>query len=207
MVDIWLPKMFLPLRNEVRNFRTSDWIDFGIMHIFLLVFVFGLAWLDYALSGEAIGFGSALLNAAVFGFIIPFLVWNLFISFVTIVQHTGPRARWIMPTGRPSTHEQKLRGTVHVGFPKAMDWFFHRVMQHITHHVNPMVPMYALKKAEKEVTDREADLVVIERWTPFYHWRMTRDCKLYDPAIDGWCDFKFQPTGKRARSAIALSAR
>ena len=114
MVDIWLPKMFLPLRNEVRNFRKSDWVDFAIVHVFLLVFVFGLAWLSYALSDEAIGFGSALLNAAVFGFVIPFLVWNLFISFVTIVQHTSPNVRWVMPTGRPSTHEQKLRGTVHV---------------------------------------------------------------------------------------------
>jgi hypothetical protein len=88
-----------------------------------------------------------------------------------------------------------------------MDWFFHRVMQHITHHVNPMVPMYALKAAEKEVVAREPDLVVIERWTPFYHWRMTRDCKLYDPAIDGWCDFNFQPTAKRARPALALGTR
>jgi hypothetical protein len=36
---------------------------------------------------------------------------------------------------------------------------------------------------------------------------MTRDCKLYDPANDGWCDFKFQPTGKRAAPTLALSAR
>jgi omega-6 fatty acid desaturase (delta-12 desaturase) len=207
MVDIWLPKMFLPLRSEVRNFRKSDWVDFAIVHIWLLTFVFGLAGLYHAFSGQAVGFGAALLNASVFGFVIPFLVWNLFISFVTIVQHTGPNARWVMPTGRPSTHEQKLRGTVHVGFPQAMDWFFHRVMQHITHHVNPMVPMYGLKAAEKEVVAREADLVVIERWTPFYHWRMTRDCKLYDPAIDGWCDFKFQPTAKRTPPALVLSAR
>jgi len=207
MVDIWLPKMFLPSPNEARNFRKSDWIDFAIVHAWLLVFVFGLAWLSYAFSSEGTGFGTALLNASVFGFIIPFFVWNLFISFVTIVQHTSPKVRWIMPTGRPSTHEQKMHGTVHVLFPQAMDWFFHRVMQHITHHVNPMVPMYALKKAEKEVIAREPDNSVIERWTPFYHWRMTRDCKLYDPAIDGWCDFNFQPTAKRASPALALSTR
>jgi hypothetical protein len=67
--------------------------------------------------------------------------------------------------------------------------------------------MYELKGAEREVVAREADLAIIERWTPFYHWRLTRDCKLYDPEIDGWCDFKFQPTGKRAQPRLALGAR
>ncbi len=204
MVDIWLPRMFLPSPTEARNFRKSDWVDFAIVHVWLLAFVFGLAGLSYAFSTDGGGFGAALLNASVFGFIIPFFVWNLFISFVTIVQHTSPKVRWVMPTGRPSTHEQKLRGTVHVRFPQAMDWFFHRVMQHIAHHVNPMIPMYALKGAEREVMAREMEAAVIERWTPFYHWRMTRDCKLYDPAIDGWCDFRFQPTGTRAMPALAL---
>jgi hypothetical protein len=30
--------------------------------------------------------------------------------------------------------------------------------------------------------------------TPAHHWRLTRDCKLYDPARDCWCGFDFQPT-------------
>ena len=37
----------------------------------------------------------------------------------------------------------------------------------------------------------------VQVWTPVYHWRMTRDCKLYDPARDCWCDFRFRPTGDR----------
>ncbi len=197
MIDIWLPKIFLPLPNQARSFRLSDWVDLAIVYAWLVSFLIALILLAHSYSGQVLG--EALWNATVFGFVIPFLVWNLFISFVTIVQHTGPRAHWILPTGRPSTHQQKVRGTVHLRFPEPIDWFFHRVMQHIAHHVNPMVPLYRLKGAEALVIARESDSAVIERWTPAYHWRLARDCKLYDPARDAWCRLEAahapQPTG------------
>lgn len=202
MVEIWLPKMFMPTPTEAKSFRKADWIDLGIVYAWLLVFILGLAGMAYAYFGE--NFGAALSNAALFGFLIPFLVWNLFISFVTIVQHTSPRARWIMPTGRPSTYEQKLNGTVHVGFPEIMDWFFHRVMQHLAHHVNPVIPLYVLKEAEKQVIATAPETPVIERWTPLYHWRLTRDCKLYDPEKDCWCAFDLQPSMSTAGSSTPL---
>ena len=187
MIDIWLPKIFLPLPSETRGFRKSDWIDLSIVYGWLGCYVAALTLLAQLYSDQV--FGAALWNAAVFGFIIPFFIWNLFISFVTIVQHTGPRVHWILPTGRPSTHQQKIRGTVHLVFPRAIDWFFHRVMQHIAHHVNPMVPLYRLKAAETLVTAQERERSIVETWTPAYHWRLARDCKLYDPIADSWCKF------------------
>jgi len=202
MVDVWLPSMFLPSRQDIKTFSKTDWADLGLVYLWLLFFIAGLAGIAQAFSAGVEGFADALANAALFGFLIPFLVWNLFISFVTIVQHTSPKARWILSTGRPSTYEQKLRGTVHVGFPEFIDWFFHRVMQHLAHHVNPVIPLYALKSAEQEVIAQAPERPAIEVWTPAYHWRMTRDCKLYDPTRDCWCGFDFQPTGQRVGSAI-----
>ena len=186
MVDIWLPKIFLPSPREAKAFRRSDWIDFATVYAWLVLFVAILSWIARRWSGETSA--AAIWNATIFGFIIPFLVWNFIASFVTIVQHTGPRVRWMLPAGRPSTHEQKLCGTVHLRFPESLDWFFHRVMQHIVHHVNPMVPLYRLKAAEAVIT-KDSDLVLIETWTPAYHWRLVRECKLYDPIRDSWCKF------------------
>jgi omega-6 fatty acid desaturase (delta-12 desaturase) len=200
MIDIWLPKIFLP--SEARSFKPADWIDFAVVYGWITGFIAGLAWLALPQSGGRIL--PALWHGTLFGFLIPFLVWNLFISFVTIVQHTGPRAHWVMPTGRPSTHEQKLRGTVHVRFPDPLDWFFHRVMQHIVHHVNPMVPLYRLKGAEHIVIAGDPKRVVAETWTPAYHWRLTRDCKLYDPVRDGWCRFDAAQTAEPAGTGLAL---
>jgi len=206
MLEIWLPKMFLPSPREAKTFRPSNCIDLTIVYVWLIGFIIGPAFVSQAHFGSAQSFGAALMNAALFGFLIPFLVWNLFISFVTIVQHTGPKVRWILPTGRPSTHEEKLRGTVHLRFPEILDWFFHRVMQHIAHHVNPMVPLYALKGAETLVVSRDRDLAVIERWTPLYHWGLARDCKLYDVERGGWCGFDVARRGAGTRVPSRLAS-
>jgi len=207
MIDIWLPKIFLPNPPELRDLPKSDTTDLLLVYLWLAVWISGLAWLSFALSGGSQSFAAAFGDAALYGFLVPFLVWNLLISFLTIAQHTGPATHWIMPTGRPSTYEEKVRGTVHVGFPEPLDWFLHRVWQHVAHHVNPIVPLYALKGAEVEVIAESKVKVVVERWTPLYHWRLTRDCKLYDPVEDRWCDFHFQPTGERAPAALSASTR
>ncbi len=188
MVDIWLPDMFLPFLEKKHGMRASDWLDLALVYAWLALCVAGLGALSYAQGG--VSFGAALWNGALLGVVIPFAVWNVFISFVTIVQHTGTKVRWLMPTGRFSTHQQKLDGTVHLVFPEALDWFFHRVMQHLAHHVNPAIPLYALKSAEKQVIATASREPVIEVWTPMYHWRMARDCKLYDPNLDRWCRFE-----------------
>jgi len=206
MVDIWLPDMMLPAARDRRSFTRADWLDLALVYAWPFVLSFTLAVIAHMASSAA--FVIALPDAALYGFLIPFLVWNVFISFVTIVQHTGPQVRWVMPTGRPSTYEMKLGGTVHIVFPEVLDWFFHRVMQHLAHHVNPVVPMYALKAAEQEVVAgvaHEARIKpVIVPWTPFYHWRLIHDCKLYDVGRDCWCDFKLRPTSASPLSAATV---
>jgi omega-6 fatty acid desaturase (delta-12 desaturase) len=200
LVDIWAPSMFFPYFKRDHGMRAADWRDLFIVYAWLALSLLGLGALDWSRHGG--GFGAALWDGALFGLVIPFLTWNVFIAFVTIVQHTGPRVRWLMPTGRFSTHQEKLDGTVHLVFPEVVDWFFHRVMQHIVHHVNPLVPLYDLKETEREVI-AAASRPVVETWTPLYHWRMTRDCKLYDPERNCWLRF---PQARRGVTALPAGA-
>ena len=186
MVDIWAIDMFLPFIRRNHGLKSGDWRDVAIVYAWLLLSTLGFAALSLAHDGG--GVRAALWNGGIYGVLIPFLVWNVFISFVTIVQHTGPKVRWVVPTGRFSTHEERLGGTVHVVFPEVLDWFFHRVMQHVAHHVNPIIPLYRLKKEEKKLFAGEP-APIVETWTPLYHWRMARDCKLYDPATKSWRRF------------------
>jgi omega-6 fatty acid desaturase (delta-12 desaturase) len=72
-------------------------------------------------------------------------------------------------------------------------------MQHSAHHLNPIIPMYSLKAAQRNLEEGYGDEVISVRWTPAYHRRLTRDCKLYDPQRDCWCDFNLQPTTATAR--------
>ena len=193
LIDIWYPKIFVPGTRERESFRGRDYWDIAIVYAWLVVLLAGLTWVSLRF-GATSTVGAAFVNAAVFGLLLPFLVWNLFISFVTVIQHTGPDVKWSLPTGRPSTPEQKLHGTVRIRFPEVIDVLFHRLMQHSAHHLNPIIPLYSLKAAQRTLEEGHGDDVISIRWTPAYHMRLTRACKLYDPNADGWCDFEFHPT-------------
>ncbi len=198
LIDIWTRDIFAPRAADRAGFRARDYFDLGVVYAWLAALLAGLTWLSHAYGATA-GWGAAFANASLFGLVIPFLVWNLFISFVTVIQHTGPDVKWSVPTGRPSTADQKLHGTVRIRFPEAIDVLFHRLMQHTAHHLNPIIPMYSLKAAQRNLEAGHADEVISIRWTPAYHVRLVKSCKLYDPARDCWCDFDFQPTTPPAR--------
>lgn len=191
LIDIWGPSIFAPGARERATFRGRDYFDLVLVYVWLVGLVAGLTWLSHA---GGMTWSAAFANAAIFGLLIPFLVWNLFISFVTVIQHTGPDVKWSVPTGRPSTPKQKLHGTVRIRFPEPFDILFHRLMQHSAHHLNPIIPMYSLKAAQRNLEENHGDEVISVRWTPSYHLRLVRTCKLYDPKRDCWCDFDFQPT-------------
>jgi omega-6 fatty acid desaturase (delta-12 desaturase) len=191
LVEIWLRQIFFPGASERATLRARDYVDFMFVYAWLIALLGGLTYAAHSYLGQSIG--AAFANAAIFGLAIPFLLWNFYISFVTVVQHTGPDVRWSMPTGRPSTVEQKMRGTVHIVFWAPIDLLFHRLMQHTAHHLNPIIPMYSLKAAQNGLEHIRDDVIVVT-WTPAYHWRLTRTCKLYDPNTNRWCDFSLQPT-------------
>ena len=200
MMDIWAIDMFVPFVRRNHGLKTADWRDIAIVYGWLLLSALDLAALSLRYDGGSVR--SALWNGGIYGVLIPFLVWNVFISFVTIVQHTGPKVHWVVPTGRFSTHEERLGGTVHVVFPEVLDWFFHRVMQHVAHHVSPIIPLYRLKQEEKKLFAGQP-APIVETWTPLYHWRMARDCKLYDPGTKSWCRF---PARGRLKGGAAAPA-
>jgi omega-6 fatty acid desaturase (delta-12 desaturase) len=190
LIQIWA-KDIIPPRLSVYTRR--DWSDFALVCVWLLLLLGGMTILSHN-TDPAQNWVGAFANSAVWGLVVPFLVWNLFISFVTIVQHTGPDVRWSLPTGRPSNFEQKLRGTVRIRFPEIVDIIFHRLMQHPAHHINAVVPLYSLKAAQHRLEELDPEGLMAVRWTPAYHLRLTRLCQLYDPGRNGWCDFQYRPT-------------
>ena len=197
LVDVWVPKILMPNRAERAGFGRADWLDFVFVYLWLAGLIAVLTALAHFEAKLALA--AAVMDAALFGVCVPFLVWNVLFSFVTYVQHTGPNVHWILPTGHPSTPREKLRGTAHVILPGTVDWFLHRAQQHPAHHIHSGVPLYALKRAQAEVERHWPEETITARWTLSYHRRVTRDCKLYDPEADCWCDFALCPTtGPRA---------
>lgn len=186
LVEVWLPDMCLPFMKKAPAMTSRAWFDLILVYAWFAAFVSGCIWLSYSLGGGTITAASA--NGIIFGFALPFLIWNAFISFLSIVQHTGPDVRWVPATGQPSSAEQALAGTVHMVFPEWLDRLLHRIMQHQAHHMNVGIPLQNLKQAQKIVADANGGKLV-RVWTPAYHWRLARDCKLYDHRLNRWCGF------------------
>ncbi len=186
MMYVWWPDIFMPFNGKHRLTR-GNIIDLVIVYFFIATAVVGFGVISLSARPEQ-GVFWALADGAVFGLLIPFFVWNVFISFVTIVQHTGPAVRWILPTGQPSTIEETMAGTVHIVLPNGIDWLMHRVMQHQAHHVHVGVPLYRLKGAQSDVGD-VSNRRNVQVWTPAYHWHLTQACKLYDTGAQCWRTF------------------
>jgi acyl-lipid omega-6 desaturase (Delta-12 desaturase) len=185
LVDVWVPHMLLAFRQKDPGMTPRVWFDLSLVVAYFAALMGVGTYLSLSTYGTVWG---AAANAFVFAFAIPFLIWNVFISFLSIVQHTGPGVRWVMPTGQPSTVEQAMAGTVHVVLPEWIDRLFHRIMQHQAHHIHVGIPLQQLKAAQSAVEEMNGGRLV-QVWTPAYHWRLTRECQLYDPVHNRWHRF------------------
>lgn len=187
LVDVWLMDMWLPwLKNEPK-LSSRNWFDIVLVYVYLPCFLALATWLALPLANGSVLL--AFVNASLVSFLLPFLVWNAFISFLSVVQHTGPEVRWIEKTGMPSTAAQALAGTVHVVLPDLIDRVFHRIMQHQAHHIHVGIPLQNLVEAQAVVAHENGHRLV-RTWTPAYHLDITRRCKLYDPATNSWLTFE-----------------
>lgn len=187
LLDVWLPQMLLPFTQKDPPMTARVWFDLVLVYLYFVEFILLTTLIALTVAGDG-NVAAAFVNAFVFAFLVPFLIWNAFISFLSIVQHTGPEVRWIAPTGQPSTVEQSLAGTVHIVFPEWLDRLFHRIMQHQAHHLNVGIPLQELKAAQAVVAEKN-DHKLQRVWTPAYHWRLTRECQLYDLKHHRWVRF------------------
>lgn len=187
LVDVWLIDMFLPFTKPGTQLSRRDWFDLGLVYAYLAAFIALTTWATMQVHGTA--WPTALASALVFSLILPFVIWNGFISFLSIVHHTAPNLRWHLPAGRPSTAEESLQGTVHMLFPEWVDIVMHRIMQHQAHHLNVGIPLQQLKGAQAEL-ESSAPGVLTARWNLRYHLALTRQCQLYDHKAHRWCTFR-----------------
>lgn len=202
LLDIWLPKMFLPMPGPSTSPRYRDLLELSLVYLWLIVFLV----LATLLAAKIHGLSSVQAASISFfnGFLIPFLAWNSFISFLSIVQHTSPNLHWQPASGHPSPASDIASHAVHIALPEWLDILSHRIMNHPVHHRNPGLPLWCLKREQLAFNHAHGDATSI-RWSPSYHLELTRICQLYDLRNKCWCSFKkadalaafCQPGGKR----------
>src|ERR1700677_3000762 len=106
MIEMWWKKLMFPSRKHVNHRRFYYTFD-G-----LLVTAFGVAWIGGLVAWGPYS-GKSITVLLVFGFLVPFLVWNCLMGFVIYVQHTHPRVAWYERRDEWSANAGYATTTVH----------------------------------------------------------------------------------------------
>jgi acyl-lipid omega-6 desaturase (Delta-12 desaturase) len=189
MVELWWKKLFFPSRKHISSSRKSFTWDS------ILVAGFGLAWIGGLVAWALISQRS-VTSLLIFGFAIPFFMWNCLMGFVIYVQHTHPRVAWYERKEEWTSNAGYATTTVHIKLKRPLDGLIHYILEHGAHHVNMGVPMYRLKEAQARLTATLDERLNSEVFTWRYYWNTVRRCKLYDYARHVWTDYEGRVTSE-----------
>ena len=186
--EFWWRKILFPRRREVVHLKRAHVVDTAVVAVFATLY---FAFLYFGAAGGWFG-GTPRpwWNAALFGFVIPFLVWNTLMSFVIYLHHTHPRIKWYDDEELWKRSPAQLESAVHVIFPGPINRVFHWIMEHTAHHLRPSIPLYNLPAAQRLLESREGDHIIVFHWSVAAHLDVVRRCKLYDYRLNRWMDFQ-----------------
>ncbi|MBU3672252.1 MAG: fatty acid desaturase [Sinobacteraceae bacterium] len=188
-LELWWKKLYFATRRQIGASRAKYQWDS------VLVTVGMVSWIALV-ALVAIETEQSFWLLFVLGIVVPFALWNAIMGFVVFVHHTHPAIAWFQKRQEWQRYRAYLTATVHVKFPFGLDRLMHNIMEHNAHHLNPRIPMYSLRKAQRVLNERFNDQYQAYRMT----WRVYRDCvrrcKLYDFANHAWLDFRGQVTSR-----------
>lgn len=89
----------------------------------------------------------------VFLWLIPQTVFQFWLSTFTLLHHTHPEQRFLADS-EWSFADAQLGATIHVAYPRAVEWLAHDINWHVPHHVCVGIPHYRLRDAHRALKAR-----------------------------------------------------
>lgn len=120
---------------------------------------------------------------------LPFVVWNYVMTFVTIQNHTHPDIRWYDNREEWSYFRAQVAGSIHTEVPAWMDFSFARVFQHTAHHVDKKIPLYRLVNVQASLESSFPSNVKRVRLTWKEFRKILYECQAYDYRQHVWLPF------------------
>ena len=188
LYEIWWKKMIMYKRSELGGQRVHLWDRLLVMAYFcgFIAFLCALPSLAFRLGFPPLVLWKTLL----FGFLIPYLMWNWIMGFLIYQHHTHPSVAWFDDINEWDYLHAQIEGTVHVRFPRVYNLVLHNIMEHTAHHAQTQVPLYRLKEAQAELERRSENRMIIVDWTWKRYFQILKDCKLYDYRTHHWMNFQ-----------------
>lgn len=188
-LELWWKKLYFATKKQIGSSRREYKLDSVLVTAGLTGWIVLVAVVAYETEQ------SVWLLAAL-GIVIPFALWNVIMGFVVFVHHTHPKIAWFAKRQEWQRCRAYLTSTVQVRLPLGLDRLLHNIMEHNAHHVNPRIPMFALRRAQAALRERFAAEVHAYRLGWKSYMDCVRRCKLYDYANHAWLDFRGQVTSR-----------
>lgn len=169
--ELWLTKMIFVKPNN------KGLVQYLILDLILLL-VYGIAFFFFL---------GSLVNV-LFVSILPFLIWNWLMGWVTYQQHTHPLIKRFKDKKDWDYTNAQITGTMHVVYPELINMSFHYIMEHTVHHLRPDIPMYHLKKAQHYLEAGDHNIPKVQ-WSIKDYLNALKKCKLYDYENNQWIDY------------------
>lgn len=189
LIELWWKKLYFATRRQIGATRAKYHWDSALVTA-------GMAAWVALVVGVAVRTEQSIVLLLVLGIVVPFALWNAVMGFVVFVHHTHPKVAWFMKRQEWQKHRAYLTATAHVRFPFGLDRLLHNIMEHNAHHLNPRIPMYSLRRAQRALTERFSDQFETYRMSWSLYRDCVRRCKLYDFANHAWLDFRGRVTAQ-----------
>lgn len=183
LCERWWKHKFFPTKRVPGKIEDRYWWDFGLLMIYLIVFIVGLGVVGNILPS------TTAQSAIIYGFLGPFLVWNYAMGLTVYLQHTNKQIPWFDDLEKLEELNGQEEVTLHLVYPAWYGLISHNIMEHTAHHVQPRIPFYNLRSAQKKLSDILAGELVVEKFTPFYLFETMKACKVYDYKNHRWQNF------------------
>jgi omega-6 fatty acid desaturase (delta-12 desaturase) len=109
--------------------------------------------------------------------VIPQLTFQFWMSTFTFFHHTSPDSRF-MEDSTWDPAKAQLGSTIHLIYPRWIEWLTHDISWHVPHHVCVAIPHYHLREAHKALKTSYPDIVREETFNLAYILRVIRSCEI-----------------------------
>jgi omega-6 fatty acid desaturase (delta-12 desaturase) len=196
LVERWWKDKFYPSADVDERVRGRAFADLSA----------NLGWLIAFCSG-AIAIGAytdhSWWSSLIWGFLLPYLVWNSSMGLTVYLQHTHPMVPWFRTEAEAERHGGQAELTINVKYPRWYGFLSHEIMEHPAHHINPLIPFYHLHAAQNHLNHFLGDEAVVEHVGLSYVLGLMRRCKLYDYERQEWMDYSGRTTGQTHAAFIS----